>query len=96
MSLDIGMITRHRVVFGGRVCACVLNVQSSSSFMWAQKEVGQLYIHRRRCFPMGLHLFWDRSAQLFWVFGLKRMASWGVGICVFKGGGGSVDLLVTR
>ena len=26
MSLDIGMITRHRVVFGGRVCACVLNV----------------------------------------------------------------------
>ena len=42
MSLDIGMITRHRVVFGGRVCACVLNVQSSSSFIWAQKEVGQL------------------------------------------------------
>ena len=44
---------------------------------------------------MGLHLFWERSAQLFWVFGLKRMASWGVGMCVFKGGGGSADLLVT-
>ena len=35
MSLDIGMITRHRVVFEGRVCVCVLNVQSSSSSMWA-------------------------------------------------------------
>ena len=45
---------------------------------------------------MGLHLFWERSAQFFWVFGLKRMASWGVGMCVFKGGGGSADLLVTR
>ena len=42
---------------------------------------------------MGLHLFWERSAQFFWVFGLKRMASWGM--CVFKDGGGSADLLVT-
>ena len=33
MSLDIGMITRHKVVFEGRVCVCVLNVQSSSSSM---------------------------------------------------------------
>ena len=42
MSSDIGMITRHGVVFGGRVCACVLKVRSSSSFMWAQNAVGQL------------------------------------------------------
>lgn len=42
MSLDIGMITHHRVVFGGRVCDCVLKVRSSSSSMWAQKGVGQL------------------------------------------------------
>ena len=42
MSSDIGMITHYRVVFGGRVCACVLKVWSSSSSMWAQKGVGQL------------------------------------------------------
>ena len=42
MSLDIGMIIHHRVVFEGRVCACVLKVRSSSSSMWAQKGFGQL------------------------------------------------------
>lgn len=46
-------------------------------------------------FPYGSPSVLGEECQLFWVFGLKRMASWGVGMCVFKGGGGSADLLVT-